>query len=219
MAKVTIKGVIVGDDEKWIYDWFGIQATSPRDVAKEIAAANGGDLEVDINSGGGSVFAGSEIYTALKSYTGNVTVRILGIAASAASVIAMAGKKVTISPTAQIMIHNVSSRQEGDHRNMEHMAKVLRGADETIANAYMLKTGMTQDEILALMGEETWMTPQKALEHGFVDEVMFQEIKLAASYCNMLPAEVVEKMRNTRHENLMKAQERQNALQSKGDTK
>ncbi|MGC6586544.1 head maturation protease, ClpP-related [Paenibacillus sp. Dod16] len=200
MAKVNIKGPIISSDEQWIYDWFEIEATSPKSVAKEIEAANGGDLEVDINSGGGSVFAGSEIYTALKSHKGNVTVRIVGLAASAASVIAMAGKKITMAPTAQMMIHNVSTRASGDYRDMEHMAGILKSANETIANAYRLKSGMTQEELLGMMDTETWLTPQQALNYKLIDEVMFEnEVQLVASFgqSQMLPNEVIEKIRNT----------------------
>lgn len=197
--KVNIKGPIVGNSDAWIYEWFGIEATSPSMVDKAIEKANGEDLEVEINSGGGSVFAGSEIYTALKSYPGNVTVKIVGLAASAASVIAMAGKKVLMSPTAQMMIHNVSSCAEGDYREMEHTAEILKNANDTIANAYRLKTGKEQKELLSLMDKETWMTAQKAKELGFIDEIMFEDIQLAAStsYSGLLPPEVINKIRNT----------------------
>lgn len=197
--KVNIKGPIVGNSDAWIYKWFGIEVTSPSMVDKAIEKANGEDLEVEINSGGGSVFAGSEIYTALKSYPGNVTVKIVGLAASAASVIAMAGKKVLMSPTAQMMIHNVSSCAEGDYREMEHTAEILKNANDTIANAYRLKTGKEQKELLSLMDKETWMTAQKAKELGFIDEIMFEDIQLAAStsYSGLLPPEVINKIRNT----------------------
>jgi len=197
-VKVKIKGPIVSNSDAWIYEWFGIEATSPGMVDKAIEKAGGEDLEVEINSGGGSVFAGSEIYTALKSYKGNVTVRVVGLAASAASVVAMAGKKVTMSPTAQMMIHNVSSWAEGDYREMEHTAEILKNANDTIANAYRLKTGKEQEELLSLMNKETWMTAQKAKELGFIDELMFEDIQLAAStYSGLLPPEVINKMRNT----------------------
>lgn len=197
--KVNIKGPIVGNSDAWIYEWFGIEATSPSMVDKAIEKANGEDLEVEINSGGGSVFAGSEIYTALKSYKGNVTVKIVGLAASAASVVAMAGKKVLMSPTAQMMIHNVNSYAEGDYREMEHTAEILKSANDTIANAYRLKTGKEQKELLSLMDKETWMTAQKAKELGFIDEIMFEDLQLAAStsYSGLLPQEVINKMRNT----------------------
>lgn len=198
--KVNIKGPIISNSDAWIYDWFGIEATSPNTVNKILESAKGEDIEVEINSGGGSVFAGSEIYTALKSYKGNVTVRIVGLAASAASVIAMAGKRIIMSPTAQIMIHNVSSYAEGDYRDMEHTAEVLKSANNTIANAYRIKTGKTQEELLSLMDSETWMTAEKAKELGFIDEIMFEnDIQLVAStdYSGMLPFEVINKIRNT----------------------
>lgn len=197
--KINIKGPIISSSDAWIYAWFGIENTNPKAVNEAIEKANGEDLEVEINSGGGSVFAGSEIYTALKSYAGNVTVRIVGIAASAASVVAMAGKKILMSPTAQMMIHNVSSRAAGDYREMEHTAEILKSANDTIANAYRLKTGKTQEELLKLMDYETWMTAEKAKELGFVDEIMFEEAELVASldYSGMLPPEVINKIRNT----------------------
>lgn len=198
--KVNIKGPIVSNSDAWIYEWFGIEATSPNSVNKVLEKANGEDIEVEINSGGGSVFAGSEIYTSLKSYKGNVTVKIVGLAASAASVIAMAGKKIMMPPTAQMMIHNVSSWASGDYRDMEHTAEVLKSANNTIANAYRLKTGKTQEELLSLMDDETWMTAEKAKELGFIDEIMFEDgIQLVANtdFSGMLPPEVINKIRNT----------------------
>lgn len=196
--KINIKGPIVSNSDAWIYEWFGIEATSPQKVNDALEKVNGEDIEVEINSGGGSVFAGSEIYTALKDYKGYVTVKIVGLAASAASVIAMAGDKVMMSPTAQIMIHNVSTYTSGDYRDMEHSAEVLKSANNTIANAYRLKTGKTQEELLTLMDNETWMTAQKAKELGFIDEIMFEEQQLVAnySYSGLLPPEVINKVRN-----------------------
>lgn len=197
MAKVNIKGVIISNDDQWIYDWFEMEAASPKSVMSQIDKANGEDLEVDINSGGGDVFAGSEIYTALKDYKGKVTTRVVGIAASAASVIAMAGDKVVMSPTAQMMIHNVSSVGRGDYRDMDHTSEILKNANKTIANAYMLKSGMDQASLLKLMDDETWFTAQQALENKLIDEVMFEnQVSLVASYSNMLPKEVIEKIRN-----------------------
>jgi ATP-dependent Clp protease protease subunit len=197
-VKIKIKGVIISNDLKWIYDWFEIENTAPKDIDTQIEAAKGEDLDVEINSGGGDVYAGSEIYTALKAYAGNVVVKIVGRAASAASVIAMAGKKVMISPTAQIMIHNVWSYAVGDYRAMEHEAGVLKGFSKSIANAYMLKTGMSQSELLSLMNKETWLTAQDAVKYKFADEIMFDEgMQLAASTQGvMLPRQVIDKLRN-----------------------
>jgi ATP-dependent protease ClpP protease subunit len=196
--KIKIRGVVVPNDDKWIYDWFDMESVCPKDVETQLATANGEDVEVEINSVGGEVYAGSDIYTMLKDYAGKVTVKILGVAASAASVIAMAGDKTVISPTAQIMIHNVWSRVLGDYRDMEHEAVVLKGWNKSIANAYMLKSGMSQSELLALMDKESWLTAQEALQNKLVDEIMFdKELTLAASLkSSLLPPEVINKIRN-----------------------
>jgi ATP-dependent Clp protease, protease subunit len=197
MAKVSIKGPIISNNDQWIYDWLDMDATSPKMVQEQVEKAEGQDLTVEINSGGGSVFDGSEIYTALKDYPGNVTVKIVGLAASAASVIAMAGDKVMMSPTSQMMIHNATVYAGGDYRDMDHMSNVLKNVNQTVANAYKLRTGKEDEELLSLMDSETWFTPQQALEKGFIDEIMFNEMKFAASYNNgMLPQEVIDKLKN-----------------------
>lgn len=196
--KINIKGVIIPNDYKWIYDWFDMDSTCPNDVSKVLDSLNGEEIEIEINSGGGDVYSGSEIYTALKSYKGKKIVKIVGIAASAASIVAMVGEKVLISPTAQIMIHNVSSTASGDYRDLEHKAEVIKNYNSTIANAYTLKTGMKKDDLLEMMNKETWLTPEKALEYKFVDEIMFQEeSRMVASYNNMIPIEVINKIRST----------------------
>lgn len=199
MKRINVKGTIISSDVQWIYDLFDIEATSPNKIADALTDANGEDIEVVINSGGGDVFAGSEIYTELKSYSGNVTNKIVGIAASAASVIAMSGKTL-ISPTAQIMIHNVSSRARGDYRDLQHESDVLKNYNKSIASAYILKSGMKEDELLELMDNETWFNAQQAKEYGFVDEIMFEEgqPQFAANYSNspMLPQQVIDTIRN-----------------------
>ena len=198
MPKVRIAGVIISNDQKWIYDWFDMESFCINDLYKAIT--NEYDtLDIEINSGGGSVFAGSEIYTALKNHKGTVNVSIVGLAASAASVIAMSGNNIKMSPTAQFMIHNVSAQGAGDYRDMQHMADVLKTANETIASAYILKTGKTKDEILAMMDKETWLTAEKAKEYGFIDEVMFTQdntdYQLVANIMpNIIPQNVIKKM-------------------------
>jgi ATP-dependent protease ClpP protease subunit len=176
-----------------------MDATSPKDIDTALTDANGDDLEIEINSGGGSVFVGSEIYTALKDYKGKKIVKVVGLAASAASVIAMAGDVIKISPTAQIMIHNASNYAEGDYRDMEHQADILKGINKSISNAYILKTGMKQEDLLSLMDQETWLNAQKAKELGFADEIMFDEGNqlVASTTTVMLPPEVINKMINT----------------------
>jgi len=197
VPKIDIKGVIVSNDDAWIYDWLEMEYSTPRGVAEAIAAANGEPLDVVINSPGGDVYSGSEIYTALKEYSGDITVKIVGVAASAASVAAMAGKRVLISPTAQIMIHNVSTRASGDYRDFAHESDVLKGWNKSIANAYALKSGLPESELLSMMNKETWLTAQEAKEKGFADEIMFDEgRRLAASASGLLPPEVIAKLRN-----------------------
>lgn len=193
--KLEVMGAIISNDDKWIYDWLDMDSTSPKDIVNSLPSTNE-DLDVIINSGGGDVYAGSEIYTALKEYPGKVNIKIVGIAASAASVIAMAGH-VTISPTAQIMIHNVSSFVAGDNRAMQHEADVLKGFNESIASAYVDKTNQPLDDILELMDKETWLTAQQAVELGFADEVMFSENapKLVATTGGGLSPEVINRMK------------------------
>lgn len=200
--KIPIKGVIVSNDEKRIYELFDMEVTTPKDVTKLIDKANGEKLEVIINSPGGDVYSGSEIYTELMDYKGPVDVKIVGVAASAASVVAMAGGNTKISPTAQIMIHNVSSIAQGDYRDFKHESKVLKNYNKSIANAYILKSGMEQEELLKLMDKETWLSAQQAKEYGFVNEIMFDNgNKLAASVKTssnfMLPEKVINKIRNS----------------------
>lgn len=199
--KIEIKGTIVADDEKWIYDWFGITTTTPGQVNNLIEKAENEDLEVFINSPGGSVFAGSEIYTNLKDSAKNVIVKITGIAASAASVVAMAGNKVMMSPTAQIMIHNSASETRGDYRDMAHSSEILQGINASIANAYELKTGLDHSELLELMNKETWLNSKQAKEMKFIDEVMFQNevvVNVEVGKDGLLPRAVIDKMKNER---------------------
>lgn len=205
MAKIRIMGTIVPNDYKWIYDLFEIDSTCPRDVTSVLDKLSGEEVEVEINSGGGDVYSGSEIYTALKSYAGKVVVKIVGVAASAASVAAMAGDVVQISPTAQIMIHNVSEGVYGDYRLLEHEAAVLKNYNISIANAYQLKTGMSQEKLLELMNaggsanRGTWLNAQQAKELGFADEIMFDDgNRLVASIGTavMIPPQIINKIRN-----------------------
>ncbi|HIR53331.1 MAG TPA: Clp protease ClpP [Candidatus Onthovicinus excrementipullorum] len=198
MPKIEIKGTIVPDDDAWVYQYFGINAVYPQAVKKAIEDAAGQDLEVEINSGGGDVFAGSEIYTALRSYDGKVTIRIVGFAGSAASVIAMAGYS-EMSPTAQMMVHNVSSYASGDNRDMAHMSEVLENANRAIAAAYVSKSGMSEKDALDMMAHETWLTAQKAKELKLVDAVMFEDtqpVQLVAGYqTDLIPRAVIDKVK------------------------
>lgn len=167
---LKINGDIINNDLKGVYNWYGFESTCPLDVQNAIASLpKGENLEVKINSGGGMVTAGQEIYSMLRAQK-DVNIEIESLAASAASIIAMAGH-CTISPIGMIMIHDVSGWQAGNHKDLSKMADTLRQYDKALAQAYVEKTGKPLDEILTLMDRETWLTAQRALELGFVDGI------------------------------------------------
>ena len=199
--RIDIKGDIIPNDDKWIYEWFEMDATCPRDVLKAIEEANGDRLDVYINSGGGDISAGSEIYAALQAYTGQVFIHVVGYACSAASVIACAGHS-DMARTGLFMYHNVSGGFRGDYHAMNKGAEILQTANRAIAAAYREKTGKSEKELLDAMDAETWMTAEDAVAMGFIDEIAEnQNLKLSASASGSLPAGVVDKVRN-----LIKAQ-------------
>lgn len=175
--KINIRGSIIPNDYKWFYDWFEEDSTCPRDVQKVLdAVVAGDDIDVYINSPGGVIDVGSEIYTLLRQATeyANVEIYITGEACSAASVIACAAHS-SMAPTALMMVHCVSSGIRGNHSDMEHMAEVLRTADQALCTAYTAKAGMTTEEALEMMEHETWLTAQQAKDKGLIDEIMFEE--------------------------------------------
>lgn len=173
--KINIRGVMIPNDYKWYYDWFGEDSTCPADIQKVLDKFQDGDeIEVYINSPGGVIDVGSEIYTLLRSMKDNVKIYITGEACSAASIAAMAAY-CEMSPTALMMVHCVSSGVRGNHNDMEHMAEVLRTADKALCTAYIAKTGMTESEVLTMMENETWMTAEQAKEKGLIDSIMFEE--------------------------------------------
>lgn len=204
---INIKGTIVDDETAAFYSFFGIPSSSPSAVAQilnddgdeDIPDEPDSDVEVNIASNGGDVFAASEIYTMLRQANAKVTVNIQGLAASAASVIAMAGDTVKISPTAQIMIHQAASNMGGNKDDLAHEIGVLDGIDKSIANAYEAKTGLPQAELLNMMSNETWISAQDAVDKGFADEVMFVDEKqpaFANSTANFVPKSAVNKLLN-----------------------
>lgn len=179
MKIINLKGEIVSDDLADIYRYWGYTCTSPKDFAD--LSNDDEDIEVVINSRGGSVTDASEIFTTLKEYKGQVTAKIVGFAGSCASWIAMAADKVKISPMGFIMIHNASSVAMGDNREMDSTSNMLKTVDEAIRNAYKEKTGLSDEELKDLMDNETWFNSSKALEKNFADEIMFEEEALVSN--------------------------------------
>lgn len=202
MTTIKINGPIISNSDKWIYEFFEMDSTCPNDVLN-ILPDDSSDIEVSINSYGGLVDSGNEIYTALMSYPGNVTVNVI-MAGSAASIIAMAGKPTKISPVGQIMIHNVAMETGGDYHTMDKASEILQKANQSLSKAYQLKTGLSQEELLAKMDVETWLTADEAKELGFVDEIMFEQTErpqmVASGYSNMLPPNLINKVKEMKNQ-------------------
>lgn len=161
-----LNGVIA--EESWFED-----DVTPAAFKEELLSGKG-DIIVWINSPGGDCIAAAQIYNMLMDYKGNVTVKIDGIAASAASVISMAGTKVLMSPTSLMMLHNPFTIAIGDSEEMQKAIGMLNEVKESIINAYEIKTGLSRTRLSHLMDAETWLNANKAIELGFADAIMFK---------------------------------------------
>jgi ATP-dependent Clp protease protease subunit len=155
--------------------WFEDDIT-PKQFKAELTASEG-DISIWINSPGGDDSAASQIYTMLKEYKGKITVKIDGLAASAASVIAMAGNEILMSPVAMMMIHNPATVIFGEASDLQSGIEMLSEVKESIVNAYEQKTGLGRTKISKMMDAETWFNAKKAVELGFADKVMYEEVK------------------------------------------
>ena len=153
--------------------WFDDDVTPQ--LFKDELNGGDGDITVWINSPGGDCVAAAQIYNMLMDYKGSVTVKIDGIAASAASVIAMAGTKVLMSPVSMLMIHNPMTVAMGNKDEMERAIAMLDEVKESIMNAYEIKSGQSRAKISHLMDAETWMNANKALELGFIDGILSRD--------------------------------------------
>ncbi|CDX01292.1 Phage protein [Desulfitobacterium hafniense] len=199
MKKINIKGPIIPSNAQLIYDWFEMEATSPKKIIAQLEEANGENIEIYINSGGGSVSAASEIYTALQEYRGRKIGKIVGLAGSAASFAALGVDELWMAPTAQMMMHNARAQAEGDYHDMDAASDMLKSANLAISNAYRLKTGKTYEELLDMMNAETWLSPQQALEYKLIDKIMFDDQDLLVAKVDttpMLPQKLIDKIRN-----------------------
>ena len=167
MRTLHLNGTIA--EESWFDD-----DVTPALFAEELNSGDG-DITVWINSPGGDCVAAAQIYNLLMDYKGDVTVKVDGIAASAASVIAMAGNKVYMSPVSMMMIHNPITIAMGDEAEMEKAIEMLAEVKESVMNAYEIKTGLSRAKISHLMDAETWMNANKAKELGFIDGILSRE--------------------------------------------
>lgn len=170
-VELNLYGEIVSDDIKELYDFFGVQSSSPGGFKEFLKANTGKNLTLRINSPGGSFLVGVEMYNALMDYKGTTTAIIDGTAASAATLPLVACNKVKMSAPATIMIHCASMLTQGTRSDLKKDIEVLKTIDNALANAYELKTGMSRDELLKLMADETWMDAKEAKRLKFADEI------------------------------------------------
>lgn len=180
-AELYLEGEIASET------WYGDEVT-PAAFRAELAKASGRDVTVWINSPGGDVFAASVIYTALMEHKGRVNVRIEGLAASAASVVAMAGDTVSMAPTAYLMIHNPWTLTVGSADDLRHEADVLDEVADGIILAYQIKTGLSRNKLREMMADETWMSARTAIDLGFADELISRSGDAASDAAAAQPA-------------------------------
>jgi len=211
MAKrIKMKGPLISNNEYEVYEFFGLEAVSAKSITDQFPEDINEDITLEVNSNGGLVTVGSEIYTALKEYKGHVTVEVTGMAASAASVAIMGADTIKISPTAQIMIHKaLLTRASGNSDDLEKAVNALKSSDQSIINAYVSKTGLSEDEIFEMMKNETFMSANEAIEKGFADEIMTFEKDLgavASLESGLLPQAVIDDFYSRKKSNAKEAQ-------------
>ena len=171
MVKINVKGPVISNNNAWIYAWLEMDYCCPKDIETALEEAAGDDICIEINSPGGLCASAFEIYTALKGYQGKVTANII-VACSAATVIACGADEIYASDASIFMIHNSQSYAEGDYRDLQMGADALKEINESIINVYEKKTGLSREEIQDLMDNDTYMSPAKAIEKGFINGFM-----------------------------------------------
>ena len=213
-----MNGEVIPSDYADVYDYLGYENINPKAIKQALNEANGSDLELEINSPGGYVDAGSEIYTALKEYQGQVIAKITGQACSAASWIALAADRVEMSPTAQMMIHRASTISIGNSDDLASDLNALNSLDKSFVDLYSQRTGLDAQEVYRLMCNTTWMNAKEAVDKGFADEIMFQNDKkpalVNADGSLSVKPDTINKIKNLLHgkstENVVKLQENLN---------
>ena len=218
MATIQMNGEVIPSDYADVYDYLGYENINPKAIKQALNEANGSDVELEINSPGGYVDAGSEIYTALKEYSGKVTAKITGQACSAASWIALAADRVEMSPTAQMMIHRASTISIGNSDDLASDLNALNSLDKSFVDLYSQRTGLDAQEVYRLMCNTTWMNAKEAVDKGFADEIMFQNDKkpalVNADGLLSVKPDTINKIKNLLHskstENVVKLQENLN---------
>ena len=218
MVTIQMNGEVIPSDYADVYDYLGYENINPKAIKQALNEANGSDVELEINSPGGYVDAGSEIYTALKEYQGQVIAKITGQACSAASWIALAADRVEMSPTAQMMIHRASTMSIGNSDDLASDLNALNSLDKSFVDLYSQRTGLDAQEVYRLMCNTTWMNAKEAVDKGIADEIMFQNDKkpalVNADGSLSVKPDTINKIKNLLHskstENVVKLQENLN---------
>lgn len=213
-----MNGEVIPSDYADVYDYLGYESINPKAIKQALNEANGSDVELEINSPGGYVDAGSEIYTALKEYSGKVTAKITGQACSAASWIALAADRVEMSPTAQMMIHRASTISIGNSDDLSSALNALDSLDQSFVDLYSQKTGLDKQEVYRLMCNTTWMNAKQAVNKGFADAIMFEDSKqpalVNADGSLSIKPDMINKIKNLLHnqstENVVKPLPKEN---------
>lgn len=172
MKTYRLAGVVVPEEDRPYYEWADIDCISAKGVSQILEDAGGDDITLNLNSEGGSVFAGNEIYSMLKQYTGKVTVNINSLSASIATVIMLGADVINMSPSASVMIHKASGGAIGTTDDMQKAINALNSIEKTIISLYHKRTGLSKDKLAKMMLEETWFTAEEALDLGFVDNII-----------------------------------------------
>ena len=202
MKTVQMKGEVIPDDYSDVYDFLNYKYFSPESVTDALKNANGEDVSLEINSPGGYIDAGSEIYTELMEYPGKINAQIVGYACSAASWIALAADHVVMSPTAQMMIHRASGGAIGNSTDMKSEYNALDQMDKSFVDLYAKRTGKSPEDIYQMMTDVTWMNAKTAVENGFADEVMFENKEptlVNADGSLSVQPEMINKIKNLLH--------------------
>lgn len=218
MKTIQMKGEVIPDDYSDVYDFLNYKYFSPKSVTDALTEANGEDITLEINSPGGYIDAGSEIYTELMEYPGTVNAKIVGYACSAASWIALAADHVAMSPTAQMMIHRASGGAIGNSSDMKSEYNALDQMDKSFVDLYAKRTGKSPNEIYQMMVDTTWMNAKTAVENGFADEVMFENKEPAlvnADGSLSVKPEMINKIKNLLHQDIKKTNDVSKPIENK----
>ena len=185
MAMVELTGEIVPNDLDWVYDWFGIEHTPVNRIKDAVSKLPEGEtLEVRINSPGGDVASGQEIYSLLQTVPS--VAKVMGMAASAAGLAAMGCRRVEMSPVSTLMVHNVWTMTSGDYHEMDAASRMLKQLNKSIAAAFVTKSGMDEESVLKMMDKETWITANQAVELGLCDAIIGEPEGTPGRYSNSL---------------------------------